>query len=88
MAAEPSPPLPPDRKADQYARLRAEAKAPYRGLRQVVYATVGASGAIGALIMVTQLAAGADASKVLPNLLIQLGVLGVVGLLFRLERRS
>jgi hypothetical protein len=88
MASESSPPSPPDRKADQYARLRAEAKAPYKGLRQVIYATAGASGTIGALIMISQLVAGADASKVLPNLLIQMGVLGVVTLLFRLERRS
>lgn len=88
MAAEPSPPLPPAPKTDQYARLRAEAKAPYRGLRQVIYATAGASGAIGALIMVTQLIAGAEVSQVMPNLLIQLGVLGIVALLFRLERRG
>ncbi|MEB3314136.1 MAG: DUF3493 domain-containing protein [Cyanobacteriota bacterium] len=87
MTAKPSPPSSPDRKADQYARLRAEAKAPYRGLRQVIYATAGASGTIGALIMVSQLIAGADVSKVLPNLLIQIGVLGIVTLLFRLERR-
>lgn len=88
MAVEPSRPLLLDPKTDQYARLRAEAKAPYRGLRQVIYATAGASGAIGALIMVTQLIAGADGSKILPNLLVQLAVLGVVALLFRLERRG
>lgn len=74
-------------KPEQYARLRAEARAPYRGLRKVIYATAGASGAIGALIMFTRLIAGAEVSNVLPNLIIQLVVLLVVALLFRLESR-
>lgn len=70
---------------EKYARLRAEAKAPYKGLRQVIYGTAGASGAIGAVIFLTQLLAGRDVSQAWPNLLVQLGVLGVVVVLFRWE---
>lgn len=79
---------PPGMTPEKYARLRAEAKAPYKGLRQVIYATAGASGGIGAFIMLTQLLAGKPVGTVLPNLMIQLGVLAVVVVLFRLERRG
>ncbi|NET47275.1 MAG: DUF3493 domain-containing protein, partial [Merismopedia sp. SIO2A8] len=41
---------------EKYARLKAEAKAPYRGLRKFIYFTFGASGFIGALIFLAQLA--------------------------------
>jgi hypothetical protein len=84
---------PPDRlpqgvSPEKYARLRAEAKAPYRGLRQVVYLTAGASAAIGAFIMITQGLAGRATDDLVPNLLIQFGVLGTVGLLLWLENRG
>jgi hypothetical protein len=73
--------------AEKYARLRAEAQAPYKGLRKFIYAAVGASGGIGAFIFLTQLLAGRDVSSALPNLLVQVAVIGVVVLLFRLEKR-
>lgn len=84
---------PPDRppqgmSTEKYARLRAEAKAPYRGLRRVVYLTVGASGAIGAFIMITQGLAGRATADLGVNLLIQFGVLGTAGLLLWLESRG
>ncbi|MBU6229955.1 MAG: DUF3493 domain-containing protein [Cyanobacteria bacterium REEB459] len=88
MPVDPTHSSPSALKPDQYTRLRAEAKAPYRGLRKVIYATAGASGAIGALIMVTRLIAGAEVGPILPNLGIQLAVLLGVVLLFRLESRS
>jgi hypothetical protein len=79
---------PPHMPAEKYARLKAEAKAPYKGLRKFVYGAVGASGGIGAFVFLTQILAGRDVSTALPNLLVQLGVIGVVILLFRLENRK
>ena len=84
---------PPDRlpqgmSAEKYARLRAEAKAPYRGLRRVVYLTAGASAAIGAFMMITQGLAGRATAELGPNLLIQFSVLGVAGFLLWLESRG
>jgi high-affinity Fe2+/Pb2+ permease len=73
---------------EKYARLRAEAKAPYRGLRRVVYLTAGASAAIGAFIMITQGLAGRATADLGVNLLIQFGVLGTAGLLWWLESRG
>ncbi|MGF1569161.1 MAG: DUF3493 domain-containing protein [Nodosilinea sp.] len=90
MAPDPTPkkPLPPGISPEKYARLRAEAKAPYKGLRKVIYGTAGASGAIGAVIFIAQLIAGRDVGNALPNLFVQLGVIGIVVLLFRLESRG
>ncbi|MGB5973121.1 MAG: DUF3493 domain-containing protein, partial [Nodosilinea sp.] len=78
--SDPSPPnpLPQGISPEKYARLRAEAKAPYKGLRKFVYGAVGASGAIGAFVFFTQLLAGRDVSSALPNLGIQLGVIAIV----------
>jgi hypothetical protein len=71
---------------EKYARLKAELKAPYRGLRQFVYLSCAASGAIGAFIFLTQLLAGREVSSTLPNLAIQIGVVGLMVLFFRLDR--
>ncbi|WP_410510573.1 DUF3493 domain-containing protein [Nodosilinea sp. E11] len=79
---------PPGMNPEKYARLRAEAKAPYKGLRKFVYGAVGASGAIGAFVFFTQLLAGRDVSGALPNLGVQLAVIAVVILLFRLEKKD
>jgi hypothetical protein len=38
--------------------------------------------------MLTQILAGRDIQQALPNLLVQFGVLAVVALLFRLERKN
>jgi hypothetical protein len=73
---------------EKYARLRAEAQAPYRGLRKFIYGAVGASGAIGAFVFFTQLLAGRDVSSALPNLGVQLGIIAIVVLLFRLEKKD
>jgi hypothetical protein len=78
---------PPGMGAEKYARLKAEARAPYKGLRRFIYGTMGASGGIGAFIFLTQLLAGRDVAQAGPNLLVQLGVIGVVILLFRWENR-
>lgn len=77
-------PLPPEK----YARLKAEAAAPYRGLRQFVYVAFGASGAIGGFVFFTQLLAGQDVAATLPNLALQMGVVALMVWLFRLEQRA
>lgn len=72
---------------EKYARLKAELKAPYRGLRQFVYAACGASGFIGAFIFFTQLLAGRDVGQALPNFALQVGVVALMVWLYRLEQR-
>ena len=73
---------------EKYARLRAEAKAPYRGLRKFIYLTFGASGFIGAVVFLAQLAAGQEVTTALPNLALQIGVVALMVLLFRLDRAA
>ena len=73
---------------EKYARLRAEAKAPYRGLRKFIYVTFGASGFIGALVFLAQLAAGQEVTTALPNLALQIGVVALMVWLFRLDRAA
>jgi hypothetical protein len=75
-------------KPQQYERLRAEAAAPYRGLRQFIYIGVGASGFIGAFVFFFQLLARRDIEQALPNLAIQLGVIGLMVLLWKWENRN
>lgn len=71
---------------EQYARLQAEATAPYRGLRKFVYISFGASGFIGALVFLAQLAAGRDSDAALPNFALQVGVVALMVFLFRWDR--
>ena len=73
---------------EKYARLKAEAQAPYRGLRKFIYLAFGASGFIGALIFLAQLAAGRDITSALPNFALQIGVVALMVWLFRWEQKS
>lgn len=73
---------------EKYARLKAEAIAPYRGLRKFVYISFGASGAIGALIFCLQLIAGRQDPSTLPNLALQIGLIALMVWLFRWENRQ
>lgn len=73
---------------EQYARLKAEAAAPYRGLRKFIYFTFGASGFIGAFIFLAQLLAGRDVEAALPNFALQVGVVALMVFLFRWEQRK
>ncbi len=73
---------------EKYAKLRAEAKAPYRGLRKFIYVAFGASGFIGALIFLSNLAAGDEVSTAIPNLGLQIGIVALMVWLFRLEQRG
>ena len=73
---------------EKYARLRAEAKAPYKGLRKFFYVAFGASGLIGAFIFLAKLAAGQNLENNLPNFFLQLGVVVLMVFLFRLETQN
>ncbi|MBW4477477.1 MAG: DUF3493 domain-containing protein [Tolypothrix brevis GSE-NOS-MK-07-07A] len=71
----------------QYARLKSEMAAPYRGLRQFIYIACGASGFIGAFVFFSQLLAGRDIDSALPNLALQVGVVALMVFLWRWEQR-
>lgn len=73
---------------EKYARLQAELKAPYRGLRQFIYVAFGASGFIGAVVFLAQLLGGQQVASTLPNLALQVGVVALMVWLFRLEQRA
>ena len=75
-------------KSQQYARLKAEAVAPYKSLRKFIYIACGASGFIGAFIFLSQLLAGRDVESTLPNLGLQLGVVALMIFLWRWEQRK
>lgn len=72
---------------EQYARLKAEAQAPYRGLRKFVYVACGASGFIGAIVFLAQLLAGRDVDTTLPNFALQVGVIALMVFLFRRDQQ-
>lgn len=72
----------------KYARLKAEAAAPYRGLRKFIYLAFGGSGAIGAVVFLAQTLAGRDLETAVPNLALQIGLVALMVWLFRLESRK
>jgi hypothetical protein len=78
----------PQQDPERYAQLKAELKAPYRGLRQFIYIGFGLSGLVGAFIFLMQLLAGRDVNGVLPNFALQVGVVALMVWLFRLEQRA
>lgn len=88
------PPVSTSKKLDQskdrelYARLKAEAAAPYRGLRKFIYAAFGVSGLIGVFIFLTQALAGREIDGALPNLALQLGIVALMVWLFRIDGRD
>jgi Low psii accumulation1 / Rep27 len=71
-----------------YARLKAEAASPYRGLRRFVYLACAGSGVIGGVVFLAKLAAGQDMSENLPNLAVQAGVVALMVWLLRLENKA
>ncbi|MGJ3250319.1 MAG: DUF3493 domain-containing protein [Elainellaceae cyanobacterium] len=73
---------------EEIARLKAELKTPYRGLRQFVYVVCGASGLIGAFVFLSQLIAGRNVENAFPNFALQVGVVALMVWLFRLELRA
>lgn len=72
---------------EQYARLKAEMAAPYRGLRQFLYLGFAASALIGAFIFFFQVLAGRNIDTAAPNLAMQMGIFALMILLWRWEQR-
>ena len=70
---------------EQYSRLKAEIKTPYRGLRKFIYLALGASGFIGAVIFMFRCLAGKDIASSLPNFALQLGLVALMVFLWRWE---
>jgi hypothetical protein len=83
-----SRPNPRQLSPEKYARLKAEAQAPYRGLRKFIYVAFGASGSIGAMVFLAQLAAGRSVAQALPNLALQVGIVALMVWLFRWEGKA
>ncbi|MDJ0661852.1 MAG: DUF3493 domain-containing protein [Crocosphaera sp.] len=77
------PPIDPQK----YAALKAEAKAPYKGLRKFFYLAFAASGFMGAVVFLAKLAAGEDVTTAFPNFALQVGVIALMIFLFRLESK-
>lgn len=77
--------LPPD--SEKYARLKAELKAPYKGLRIFVYIAFGASGFLGALVFLAKMISGENITSTLPNFALQLGVIALMIFFYRLEKK-
>jgi Low psii accumulation1 / Rep27 len=71
---------------EQLTRLRAEAKAPYRGVRQFFYIALGGSAVLGGFVFLMKAIAGEDLERTLPNLLLQVGVVAVIVWLWRREQ--
>jgi hypothetical protein len=73
---------------EKYARLKAEAKAPYRGFRKFFYLAFAASGAIGGFVFLMQLLAGRDVGEAFPNFALQAGIVALMLWLWRLESQT
>ncbi|MCC5615124.1 DUF3493 domain-containing protein [Nostoc sp. CHAB 5836] len=73
---------------EQYASLKAEIAAPYRGLRQFIYIAFGASGLLGAFVFFFQVLAGRDVESALPSLALQIGIVALMVFLWRWEQRG
>ncbi|MEH1856172.1 MAG: DUF3493 domain-containing protein [Nostoc sp.] len=72
---------------EQYASLKAEIAAPYRGLRQFFYIAFGASGSLGAFVFFFQVLAGRDVESAIPSLALQVGIVALMVFLWRWEQR-
>jgi Low psii accumulation1 / Rep27 len=68
-----------------WRRLQAEAKSPFRGLRQFVYVSCAISGAIGGVVFFFKLLAGRDLEATIPNLALQVGVVALMVWLLRID---
>ncbi|MGD1855150.1 MAG: DUF3493 domain-containing protein [Leptolyngbyaceae cyanobacterium] len=88
QAKDRTPTKPPGMSQERFERLVRETQSPFKGFRQVIYGAVGASGLLGAFVFFTQLIAGRDVETALPNLAVQMGVIGIAILLFWLENRG
>lgn len=71
---------------EKLARLEAELRSPYRGLRHFVYLAFGASGGLGAFIFMLKVLAGQDLEHTLPNFALQIGLVAAMVWLFKIDR--
>lgn len=71
---------------EQLSRLRAEAKAPYRGIRRFFYIALGGSAFLGGFVFLMKAIAGENLERTLPNLLLQIAVCTIIVLLWRREQ--
>jgi Low psii accumulation1 / Rep27 len=69
-----------------WRRLQAEAKSPFRGLRQFIYVSCAISGAIGGVVFFFKLLAGRNLEATIPNLALQIGVVALMVWLLRIDR--
>jgi Low psii accumulation1 / Rep27 len=76
-------PSPQQISAAQLERLRAEAKAPFRGLRRFFYGAFAGSAFIGAFVFLLKAIARENLTETLPNLLLQLVIGGLMVLLLQ-----
>ncbi|MEO1133745.1 MAG: DUF3493 domain-containing protein [Cyanobacteria bacterium J06639_1] len=72
---------------DDRVRLTAELAAPYRKIRQFLYAGAGISGGLGGVVFFFRVLAGRELAQSLPNLGIQIGVIAGAIALFRWEAK-
>ena len=69
-----------------WRRLQAEAKSPFRGLRQFIYVSCAISGAVGGVVFFFKLLAGKSLEATIPNLALQIGVVALMVWLLRIDR--
>jgi hypothetical protein len=79
MSSNPQPSQPLS--VEQMERLRAEAKAPFRGIRRFFYGAFAGSAFIGAFVFLLKAIARENLPETLPNLFLQLGIGSVMVLL-------
>ena len=70
---------------EKYARLKAEAQAPFKSLRKFFYVAFAASGLLGGFVFLAKLAAGQDLMTNSANFALQAGVVALMVFLFRRE---
>jgi len=87
MPDTPSSPGKPALDDETLARLRAEARAPYRGLRQFFYLAFAASALLGSVVFFFKLLAGREIVTTLTSFGLQVGILSLMIWLYRLEQR-
>jgi Low psii accumulation1 / Rep27 len=69
-----------------WRRLQAEAKSPFRGLRQFIYVSCAISGAVGGVVFFFKLLAGKNLEATIPNLALQIGVVALMVWLLRIDQ--
>ncbi|MCS7149067.1 MAG: DUF3493 domain-containing protein [Geminocystis sp.] len=74
--------------SQKYAQLKAEIKAPYKGLRKLFYFTFAASGFIGIFFIVPRIINGQNISENFYNLFVQIAVVTIMVLLYLWEDRD